>query len=506
MKNYENKLFVCAGVREVELFKGKTDTNADMNTDTYVDTVSVIPVIFRNVRSFIGIVRTDGVIRYLEKFELDSASGFFKRAERYCCNTDINQTSFFGLKNKLKNELSGKKFYRCDCSNGCYTVYSDDAQTCEVQTYNFSYADFFKTDTSDGGNTESLRKCIAKQLFLTMSFSEAIIEKLQKNPLIVGILKHNGGNDLLCFIWNCVKGKSDACSIVNPKESHSRLESNNLFSCKAGKKTSEFFETVQYILSDYIGSYMFSFDSGAVFPFSIKSSPALKYKTVLIQEDFDFSEEESDDFYCAIEHTNYLCMLKKYIQSVDLAGEYNECVKAAEAADYSNCLIKEYMPIIQLTAEKVNACFGMDLDVKAIQKLFAELVNSKKVDISEDPKDIMKKMIANLKDTDFCVAINAKGDKTCTKDREFVFIRYDAVKTALTKAIKGKGHIALLQTLAEGGYIAYGTRCRKDDMPRFESICNKEKVLRFYRNLYEECAYEQKFENNLLPRREAEAA
>lgn len=171
MLNYESMLKKADGVNEESFFNENGDS------------ISVLSVILNGQSKYIGIVRVNDEINYLECFSMDNAASFFKKCEQYCTN-NVGR-SYFNKVNELKNRSSNLIQYLCEFNEKVYTVYPNRHISGKCA---FKPADFIMG---------SDRRAAALQLFLTLGFSKAVIEVVKTPPITVCNLSHNGGNDVL---------------------------------------------------------------------------------------------------------------------------------------------------------------------------------------------------------------------------------------------------------------------------------------------------------------------
>lgn len=111
MLNYESMLKKADGVNEEGLFNKNGDS------------ISVLSIILNGQSKYIGIVRVNDEINYLECFSMDNAASFFKKCEQYCTN-NVGR-SYFILVNELKDRIRSKEItqYLCEFNEKVYTVY-----------------------------------------------------------------------------------------------------------------------------------------------------------------------------------------------------------------------------------------------------------------------------------------------------------------------------------------------------------------------------------------------
>lgn len=473
------------------------DVKESVIFDSNGDTISCINVEHNNENKILGIIKDNGVTVYIELFTNSDMCSFFKKAELYCHNNPCK--AFYTEIAECKEEMKAAAQYVCECTDQYkYYVYSKNSENVEQtpdEKKSFPYWSFFKgTDT----NGELSRKTLVKQLFLVLAFSAAVLERLEISSIITAILMHNGHNKLLNIIMQGVYGKVSDFGIKNPKESHSRLEYHSVFNIEGGTKQADFGETVNYIKENYIGSYLYCFNTQNVFPFDANNSLDIKCNTFLVSEDFEFSKEECEKYYVAVTEngTNYLNEFKLFIRSEMDKYNYKDMRLIYENEIYKDTTTKvklsECSAVIELTGKLLNDCFDVDINVEAVCRLFGELNLTEIKAMSIKPDDIIKKIGPIMK-------IGYVYDLIYQDGR--VAFEYNNVAAAIKKEFTGISHITILRNLVSAGYICCGTRKRDDGIIRVEKYKAGHKVIEFWRDKIEEM-----FEDNIVSGSEAEAA
>lgn len=465
MLNYEAMLKKADGVKEECVFNNNGDS------------ISVLSVILNGQSKYIGIVRVNDEINYLECFSLDNAAGFFKKCEQYCTNNAGKH--YFSKVNELRNMSGTITQYRCEFNEKVYTVYPNGHSGECV----FKPADFIMG---------SDRRAAALQLFLTLGFSKAVIEIVKTPPIIVCNLSHDGGNDVLSYVMNSVSGRRDVCEIKNPNEllHNSKLENNNVFCIKEiGKKFCDFSECINE-LGNNLDSYLFKFSHYA-FPFDTYV-PAVKFNALLTQENFGFTSKDTNEYYSKIDGKNYLALFKSFILSKRIKKWYDKIYQTLSSnAEFCKDLqTREKMirmtAIVRITAVLMNKFFSnLKINIADICKL---LIEFEKAEVDCEAYNADKIMVDIIKSVDESKVIESddtkKGKGRLSKD-EFA-IPYDDVVNVLKKCYPGKSHIAILSDIYEKGYIHCGAKKRSDGIPKFDSRYNGETVIRFWRIDYEQ--------------------
>lgn len=468
MLNYESMLKKADGVNEESFFNKNGDS------------ISVLSVILNGQSKYIGIVRVNDEINYLECFSMDNAASFFKKCEQYCTNNV--GSSYFRLVNELKDRIRSKEItqYLCEFNEKVYTVYPNRHISGKCV---FKPADFIMG---------SDRRAAALQLFLTLGFSKVVIEVVKTPPITVCNLSHNGGNDVLSYVMNSVSGRRDICEIKIPNEllHNSKLENNNVFCIKEiGKKFCDFSECLNE-LGNNLDSYLFTFSHYA-FPFDTYA-PQIKFNALMIQENFGFTQSDTCEYYSKIDGTNYLAMFKSFISGKEIKKWYDKIYRTLSSnAEFCKDLqTREKMiymtATVRITAVLMNKFFSnLKINAADICKL---LIEFEKAEVDCEAYNVDKIMVDIIKSVDKSKVIESddtkKGKGRLSKE-EFA-IPYDDVVNVLKKSYPGKSHIAILSDLYEKGYIHCGAKKRSDGIPKFDSCYNGETVIRFWRFNYEE--------------------
>lgn len=467
MINYEAMLKKADGVKEECIFNDNGDS------------ISVLSVILNGQSKYIGIVRVNDEINYLECFSLDNAAGFFKKCEQYCTN-NVGK-SYFIMVNELKNRSSEITQYLCELNEKVYTVYPNGHIIGKCV---FKPADFIMG---------SDRRAAALQLFLTLGFSKAVIEIVKTPPIIVCNLSHNGDNDVLSYVMNSVSGRRGVCAIKNPNEllHNSKLENNNVFCIKEiGKKFCDFSECINE-LGNNLDGYLFTFSHYA-FPFDT-SAPQIKFNALIIQENFGFTQSDTCKYYSKIDGKNYLALFKSFILKRKRIKKWYDKIYRTLSSNAEFCKdlqTREKMihmtAIVRITAVLMNKFFSnLKINAADICKLLIEFEKAEVVCEAYNADKIMVDIIKSVDESKVIESDDTKKGKGRLSEDEFA-IPYGDVVNVLKKCYPGKSHIAILSDLYEKGYIQCGAKKRSDGIPTFDSRYNGETVIRFWRIDYNE--------------------
>ncbi len=312
--------------------------------------------------------------------------------------------------------------------------------------------------------------------FLVLTaFSGCIVNRLQLNPIIVGVLSNKRANDVLGYLYASFNGDDSIVRIGNKSDLLTSVKENNYaFRVESGRKTANLTAAIDELRTVLKDNSIMIFDAQHLFPLDTGDCVIRKYM-LLFDKITEFDGDDADNLYDYIstKQNDFVGEFKNYIYTISgLKLQQGFDSQVIEDKDIINVkrfksIYEERIKLFKYTAELLKE-FGYIVDLDAVICLLNENAKESHGGTQLICDDILQDIVM--------VAIERPEIIAGIKEGK-VYIKYKNISAILKSQYNGYGIVDILDVLNEGNYISCHSRKRKDGGLRYQKRYEEQETL-----------------------------
>ena len=378
-------------------------------------------------------------------------------------------------KKEITQELLKKAFGLMQEKNDEIYLYGIDKQNVSFEV---PLADIKKNIVKSNNNNSvsNSNANIFFDLILLTAFSGCIVNRLQLNPVILGVLSNKRANAVLGYLYAGLNG-NDALVRISDKAALLKVIKgyNKAFRVESGRKTANLTAAIDEMRVALNDNCIMIFDAQHLFPLDTGDCSVMKYTLLFDQlEEFESADEYNLYDYISTNHYDYVGEFKNYIYTIDgtdMQSEFKKQVvtnKDTKDIKQFKSIYEERIKLFKYTADILDKKFGYKADIDAVIQLLNDNTKGSHGGTQLICDDILEEIIYIIKECPEIIAGIEEGK---------VYIKYKNISDILKSQYNGYSIVDVLDVLNEGKYIYSPNRKRKDGGLRYQKRYEEQETL-----------------------------